>query len=366
MRNDFISIFACQYKTMPRAPGSERWQGVIVVVLEKRQANPEKVTREDCYLIERAMVRVREPDANRKLLGSARERYRLANGEDAYAVYLNSFRAGHFDPWSLPDEEVALDYEFLIDQMYWRYSFSPRREEERGHAAKRILTGLGVCLGAAVLIVSISAALVTRSTGTAGAGTFLRFLCVLATSLFMGALGSGMSLNLRIQQSPASGDTILNLLLLKKARASFLFSFISGPIFAMLAYFVLASNLVDGTLFPEFPRPPYKEMPKAATVDYFVFLQPTTASDLAKLLIWCFVAGFAERLIPDTLDRLLVTKFAGIGDRLRFLVPSIPGAGDRVENHGRSSSSAAKTGEESGSDKKPTAASGVGEGPSKA
>jgi hypothetical protein len=36
---------------------------------------------------------------------------------------------------------------------------------------------------------------------------------------------------------------------------------------------------------------------------FFRDTYPASGSDLAKLLFWCFVAGFSERLIPQILGK---------------------------------------------------------------
>lgn len=38
--------------------------------------------------------------------------------------------------------------------------------------------------------------------------------------------------------------------------------------------------------------------------DFLTVVKPATNLDIGKMLIWAFVAGFSERLIPNVLDRL--------------------------------------------------------------
>jgi hypothetical protein len=37
-------------------------------------------------------------------------------------------------------------------------------------------------------------------------------------------------------------------------------------------------------------------------------LQPGNTLDWGKLLVWSFIAGFAERFVADTLDRLIARR----------------------------------------------------------
>jgi hypothetical protein len=38
---------------------------------------------------------------------------------------------------------------------------------------------------------------------------------------------------------------------------------------------------------------------------------PKSVADMAKLLIWAFIAGFAERLVPDQISKLIGKSGAG-------------------------------------------------------
>jgi hypothetical protein len=43
-------------------------------------------------------------------------------------------------------------------------------------------------------------------------------------------------------------------------------------------------------------------------VQFLLETSPGSASDYSQLMIWSFLAGFAERLVPDTLSRVVASK----------------------------------------------------------
>jgi hypothetical protein len=79
----------------------------------------------------------------------------------------------------------------------------------------------------------------------------------------------------------------------------------------MILAFLFASGLLSGALFPKvsvISKPP-------DGLPLFLPLNSINDVSFAMLMVWSFVAGFAERLIPDALDRLATQaekqKFSG-------------------------------------------------------
>lgn len=72
-------------------------------------------------------------------------------------------------------------------------------------------------------------------------------------------------------------------------------------LFGVLLYAIFASGLIKGGLFPEFnaKTPEYSNL-----ANMFSNFTPKEQADAVKTIVWGYVAGFSERMIPNILDRM--------------------------------------------------------------
>jgi hypothetical protein len=126
--------------------------------------------------------------------------------------------------------------------------------------------------------------------------------------IFAGALGGFVSAQRRIQSVPKR-STLLDLIAMENEGPMHSTAPITGAVFALLLFAMFTGGLLSGTAFPTI-RTPVEQSPFLRFWTYFVFSGPWSGIDWAKLFVWSFAAGFAERLVPDALSRLTATRSA--------------------------------------------------------
>ena len=124
----------------------------------------------------------------------------------------------------------------------------------------------------------------------------------------------------RIQSAPTEGDALFNLAALTNGWIGLSLSPLYGAIFASLLFILFAAGILKGSVFPTVETAGTKieqtapgAQPAATPTPAGIFqaeefLKRTGPKDgvsFALLMIWSFIAGFAERLVPDTLNRLV-------------------------------------------------------------
>jgi len=130
------------------------------------------------------------------------------------------------------------------------------------------------------------------------------------TALTAGLFGAYFSRLLYIQQN-ASAMSVGGLKTAREFSSVFLRGIV-GMCGALVVFFFLRSGIVQGKLFPDFhvlnvtdAKVLLSEEPAPkldANQDVVAIRQILPSSSLALLAVWCFLAGFSERLVPSILS----------------------------------------------------------------
>lgn len=161
---------------------------------------------------------------------------------------------------------------------------------ERNLAIHRLCGRLLISL--AVLLITIVFVLIATRWGV-GFFAATPFL-----ALVVGAIGGFVSLQRKLKHLSADDLDLLSRSWFYTIQAPFV-----GGILALLLYILFLSDLVQGTLFPVFVAD--TDNPKAGSENFeVIFATHGDAKDYAKLVFWCFLAGFSENFVTDMIGQV--------------------------------------------------------------
>jgi hypothetical protein len=238
---------------------------------------------------------------------------------------------------------LRADIKYLLSKFYLYYSMLPVREGLRDELTNRAVRRTMLFVGVLMILIFINlGSVLFLHLGDSSAG-----LTVLTVAL-AGIMGGCVSMLQRIQSAPSEGDALFNLAALNNGWRGLSLSPLYGGIFASLLFVLFAAGVLKGSVFPIINTPKSQSVtqPSSAPVPapspgdktnaapaaapasnppaadgvpandvlrIKVFLRDTGPVDgvaYALLIIWSFLAGFAERLVPDTLNRLVAKNEA--------------------------------------------------------
>lgn len=303
----------------------------------------------DVYEFDLLMLEISEPKDLVRKAYDMRAKYRSIAGARDYDAYiaskppdLSTLDTDNHDaePGApvMTVETLRADVRYLLKQIYLYYALLPYREGVREVLTKRArnMTLLFVFL----IIVAIALGYGIKSTPTS----------IAVVVILAGTIGGCISMLQRIQSAPSEGDALYNLASLEKGWTGISLSPLYGAIFAMLLFILFSAGILRGTIFPVMhtvadenpsgvqtskevasekaagattqaapaseatpsptasvaPTPDKKKTGYPNTFQEFLGeTYPERGFDYALLIVWSFIAGFAERLVPDTLNRLV-------------------------------------------------------------
>ena len=321
----------------------------------------------DIYTFDLALVDIRPPENLIRKAFDARSKYRSIAGQKEYDEYVASKPPDLTTIRIAPDEKppqpevliersLRADIKYLLSKTYLYYAMLPVREGLRDRLTARAvrMTLLIVSVVAVLVVINLGGALVLQQLTNKVGDLSAVFGLTVATVALSGIIGGCVSMLQRIQSAPSEGDALFNLAALTNGWRGLSLSPLYGGIFASLLFVLFAGGVLRGSVFPLINTPrviapqtiqvdssqskpadqqdqPTGTQPtgtapanlpgrgtaqqpaEAEILQIREFLKQTGPADgsaFALLIIWSFIAGFAERLVPDTLNRLVAKNEA--------------------------------------------------------
>ncbi|RPH33757.1 MAG: hypothetical protein EHM93_03725 [Bacteroidales bacterium] len=142
----------------------------------------------------------------------------------------------------------------------------------------------------------LSIALIFGATLFWGNKLMISWICIMC-----GILGGFVSIQQRIKKISSK-----ELQLLSKSWFQILLIPIYGGIFSLILYVIFLSNMLSGQFFPSFnfPSIPESGVDTVYLQNFLINTYPQSGQDLAKLIFWCFLAGFSERFVPQVISNI--------------------------------------------------------------
>ncbi len=260
-------------------------------VITKSSQRPDDLTWGDIFLLENIIFSLQPPEMVERSAWIVRERFREITSPSIYDKYIASNVPTDIStPASL--SLFKGDLALVLDVLHWYYSLIPMRERLRKSLTINCIALILLCA------VALGGILVWCNLHNAD------FLAMLSCVLYAGIVGGFVSSQRRMQHIPSVGDPLISVFGLDNAGYYLWLSPLLGAIFAVILALMFVAGLLKGSVFPDF-FVPLRGTARGLPFFHFTWdTLPTSSAEYAKLFVWAFLAGFAERLVPDSLDRL--------------------------------------------------------------
>ena len=79
-------------------------------------------------------------------------------------------------------------------------------------------------------------------------------------------------------------------------------------VFAFLLYLMAIGGLIGGDMFPHFVQTTLAYGEHWNMTNFVTAVKPESYKDVAKILVWSFIAGYSEKFVPNLIGQILKTS----------------------------------------------------------
>ena len=281
--HSYLALLLAEYQTLLGDLNARNPRAVEMANFVKAHFATGDATWNDVHNLETALLELQPFEELARRAWSLRADYRAVIGEPLFNEYLRSL------PSEIDEDESLLraDLRRVLSELHRHRTLQRAENDARKTNLTKALLGFATPL---LLSVIAAGALIFLHGDGAGSlqpsslfGTRSEWLLPLAA--FFGSVGGLVSVMQRIKRSDSTDVKSLEIL----PSWPLALAPIMGALGGLLICLLFRSELIKGSLFPDF----------SSTIQ-----ADLKDPDFFKLMVWAFIAGFSEKLVPDTLDWL--------------------------------------------------------------
>ena len=291
----------------PHSCACARCDQLIRRLYKKYQGMRYKLSIQEVWQVDLALMQMLPELAMRAKAVSTREGYRKIVSE---SDPLNCGAAALTNITNSNGDQLRAELTDLMRGKYW-YQLNAMLLERGFRALKFLL----VCYTWVGLFAMVTLSLLAwRLLG----GDLGRAMAVIMATAYAGVMGAVISAARRTKSfndiAASHSDPVVRLTRIENGKTGLHLSLITGSVFAVVLYLFFVAGIGESVLQPGF-LPAFRSAPSQPLLG----LIPASATDFSRLMLWAFAAGFAEKLVPDVLDR-----FTNLPDREANTPPPPP------------------------------------------
>jgi hypothetical protein len=247
-----------------------------------KKGKTKEVDWDDMFQFELLLLKLMPEAKLRRKAWLLRKRWKNVVSPEASQLYDMSLKKDHHQD----REDLLADLEVLLQDLFWHYQMSTAWERQSGKFANNGWLFLLIML---IVLTAVVPFLLSKLVSKLSWPLDWSVILTASAVAFSGALGGFLSMLRRLKKVSDEMHRSSQLIAIESSRiAIILQAMLTGSAFALVLWLMFAGGFLAGNLFP-------KEVKGGAAS----LLDP----EMAKLLVWSFIAGFAERFVPDLLDK---------------------------------------------------------------